>query len=127
MAVKLIEPWQVDREWVLALRNDPEARAHGDSAPVDDGWWEAVRADLRIIVVNGERVGYVIVKDGEVSILITRNERGRGIGTAALQQLTGPLHAFVKVDNVASRRAFEKAGFVRAGFVVDGLCYRRSA
>ena len=62
--------------------------------------------------------------DSEIDISIAKAWRGRGLAVPLIQQAArlilngGPharLHAFVKPENVASVKAFEKGGFKRVG------------
>jgi RimJ/RimL family protein N-acetyltransferase len=57
----------------------------------------------------------------EISINVSPEQRGRGVGVAALRAATatarglgiGRILAFMRPDNEASRRAFERAGYTR--------------
>ena len=87
--------------------------------------WSRLRADesliTRAIVVDGEVTGTIgswgDPGEREFTYWIGRSHWGKGIATGALSafrivDLSGPLHARVAHDNVASRRvAFEKCGF----------------
>ncbi len=86
--------------------------------------WERIRADpavvTRSIVAGGDLAGNVAVFPDvgkrAVGYWIGREFWGRGIATAALGRfLDGyeerPLHAWVLMSNVASRRVLEKCGF----------------
>ncbi|GLZ35573.1 hypothetical protein Lesp02_77600 [Lentzea sp. NBRC 105346] len=75
---------------------------------------------------TGERHGNVALEIhdgvGEVSYLMAREARGKGIATAALTTFVGwifanialdELRLWTHADNVASRKVAERAGFVR--------------
>ncbi len=60
----------------------------------------------------------------EIDISIDRSRRGRGYGSLLIDKAVERvlrttqvrvIHAFIKPENVQSVRAFERAGFVRAG------------
>ena len=83
-----------------------------------------LRADetviARAIVVDGDVVGTIgswgAPDEREVTYWIGRSYWGKGIATAALNELLAldpsrPLHARIAYDNVASRRVLEKCGF----------------
>ena len=76
----------------------------------------------RTVTVDGQVAGNLLSwsMDGSryVGYWIGREFWGRGVATAALNQVTSelaqrPLHAWVATSNVASQRVLEKAGFVR--------------
>ena len=113
---------------VLSWRNDPLARAMSRRSDVvaeadHEAWFgqaigEAHRT-LRIGEVDGQKIGMVRIDRGEeteVSININPLHRGRGLSfpllSGALDGVAGPLVAEIKDDNMASRRLFERAGFV---------------
>ncbi len=103
-------------------------------------WYQGVMSDtsvsLYIVLFNGEKAGYVRV-DGavtssksssvgvslgssEVSILISRNFRGRKLAVNALKALVSRYpesHFYADVDpgNFASRKVFKRAGFHKTG------------
>ena len=99
-------------------------------------WYKGVMSDtsvsLYIVLFNGEKAGYVRV-DGsvtsskssslgssEVSILISRNFRGRKLAVNALKALVSryPETRFcadVAPGNFASRKVFKRAGFQKTG------------
>jgi len=119
-----------DRWFVLDLRNDPDTRAVGINAqPVGAAWWRCVKPMLAIITAGSQsyRVGYLIVNTKcEISIALSPTFRGHGLGTIALllaRQQYGPLTAYVKDDNLASQRAFVKAGFRYVRVTPDYLVY----
>ncbi len=73
-----------------------------------------------IVMAGAEPVGVLRLEPGaerlEVSILVAPETGGKGVATGALhlarKLVPGrPLHAFIAPENLASRRAFEKAGF----------------
>jgi RimJ/RimL family protein N-acetyltransferase len=79
----------------------------------------------RVMVVDGQVVGYLLTWNGDGRRLLGYwvGERfwGRGIASQALalfvaeHELRRPLCAFVVLHNLASMRVLEKNGFVRVG------------
>lgn len=129
-----------DMEWVWRLVNDPTVRSvsvSGDPIPwaTHEAWFAArLRSEqpMLIVEVGSLEVGYVrfdTTPDGtEVSIAIDIAHRG-GLGGRVLRAACdwwgarnpqSPLQARIKPDNEASRRAFQRAGFVERG-VEDGI------
>ena len=141
-AVKLRPAAMVDCQRIWVWRNDPETRAASfDTAeiPWDEHqrWFSASleRPDRRIYLITVEdrpqgvaRLD-VVGSEAAVSIHLAPEARGRGIGTAVLQELARSalaerdvrrLVASVKVDNLPSRGAFANAGFTNVA-TVDGV------
>lgn len=123
-------------EWV----NDPGVRVSAfQSHPIawneHCAWFRAKRADARwvmfIVMDDAQRpVGQVRFEpqeqngDAEVAISIAREWRGRGYGTEAVRLAcaayrraghTVRIMAYIKPENLASVRAFEKVGFAMHG------------
>lgn len=132
---------EADCELLWRWANDPVARdASFDSRSISwsdhVNWFRARRTDPRsriyVIEVSDQPVGVVRFErstDGEavVSVNIAPAARGRGLGPKALRQActrvaeedaVSSVIAYIKVDNVASVRAFAQAGFVRTGSTV---------
>jgi RimJ/RimL family protein N-acetyltransferase len=144
-AVSLRAATVADADRFMDWRNDPAAvhfsmsRARIERAE-HERWYAACLEDpgsrLWIAEKNGQAVGQVRVDTedgvGVVSIAVAPEQRGRGFGSAILcamlvevsrERITHTLRATVHPDNVASLRAFERAGFhprsePTGGFVV---------
>lgn len=121
---------------VLIWRNDPLTRAMSRTQDEVEqqahvAWFNRALDDaastLLIGEVGGEKIGMVRFDHGaatEVSININPLCRGRGLGhellSEALAGAAGDLVAFIKDENLASRRLFERAGF-ELQITADGL------
>lgn len=123
-----------DEETLFEWRNDEtvrlNSRAHEEVA------WESHRSWLRRSLVDEDRILLIIESDGtpvatcrwdrrserewEVSITVAPDSRGRGLAHAAVDAAEGALKdsapvrmlAVVHRDNAASRRLFERAGYL---------------
>lgn len=127
-----------DEGLLLAWANDPVTRAnsfHPEPIAREEhaAWFQRQIADGRPILLivelyEGDRWmprGHVRVDaEGVVSLVVAPEARGRGLGRAllsagideVLRGRTGrELRAFVKPDNVPSRRVFAATGFREAG------------
>lgn len=110
-----------DRWYVLRLRNSADVLAAGaESRIVGRRWWGVVKPWMRVIMYGVNTAGYVIVTPtGMVSIALEHVARHQGIGTEALKAVRavepGVLTAIINADNIASVRAFERAGFKHEG------------
>lgn len=140
-----------DRDLLLRWANDARVRAAAfDPAPISSGdherWFAAKLADagthMVIVSHRGEPIGqarFEATRDGsgdEIDVSIARQHRGRGWAAPLLVAATAwrferddsptSLVARVKADNLASRRAFESAGFRDQGDRSDGRLVWRS-
>jgi UDP-2,4-diacetamido-2,4,6-trideoxy-beta-L-altropyranose hydrolase len=141
-----------DCERVWQLNNDPGVRAVSRcTAPIVadqhrrwflDRLTDSATALYMIVDESGSAIGVVRLEHrgshSEVSLAIDRDERGRGVGRAAIRAAVAlssarwpglPMQALVAEDNHASRRCFEAARFSRVaseelGSRVFGI-YRR--
>lgn len=126
-----------DRLALWRWRNDPETRRasfNQAEVPLEDHtrWFDEslARPDRRIYIVlaDGADAGMVRLDltggEATVNVNLAPERRGQGIGTRALRALCREafeplglerLAAWVKADNVAARRAFERAGFRPTG------------
>jgi RimJ/RimL family protein N-acetyltransferase len=132
---------------LLAWRNDPVTRANSrntDTIARDshEAWLERVLADpdrrLWIAEADGRKLGTVSAARAgpdtvEVSITVAPDQRGRGVGRAMLRACVAEtarvwpdraIVATVRVENAASRRLFERCGFVAAGERDGFVTYR---
>ncbi|MGQ0644452.1 MAG: UDP-2,4-diacetamido-2,4,6-trideoxy-beta-L-altropyranose hydrolase [Elusimicrobiota bacterium] len=134
-----------DARQLWAWANDPEARRRSFSPePISwethAAWFDARLKDpgCRFFVAVdhedapvGQARFQLSGQKAEMSVSVEGGRRGKGRGTdiirlaAEMVLRKGPtvvIEAFVKADNPASLRAFEKAGFRRAGSEVRGGC-----
>lgn len=134
-----------DRRLVFRWANDPVAREasfHSEAIPqqVHRRWYEASLRGARLLHVvelESEAIGVTRLDsvDGdddaaEVGIVLAPEHRGRGLALPtllALHQLAQQarlrrLIARIRIDNLPSRRVFEKAGFTLAGEeIINGV------
>jgi UDP-2,4-diacetamido-2,4,6-trideoxy-beta-L-altropyranose hydrolase len=130
----------VDLLWTWA--NDPPTRAASfstDSIPWEthQRWFEEKLRDPNCLLYIGElpdtTVGQVRIDcqgtEGVLSLSVASNQRGNGYGQALLVRACqvafetrglNQIHAFIKPENKASVRLFQKAGFEEHGTVTIG-------
>jgi UDP-2,4-diacetamido-2,4,6-trideoxy-beta-L-altropyranose hydrolase len=139
-ALQIRRATMADCKLLWELANDPTVRMSAFSpAPIpwEDhvAWFEAKmqRATCHILIGEAQGVvaGQVRVDErpdgqGEIDVSLSRDFRGAGMGSRlidlAVRELfasTGMsrIHAYILPQNTASQRAFENAGFQRAGQV----------
>ena len=138
-----------DAETLLEWRNDPATRRWARSQEVIElshhrDWLEAAiarRSCVYRIIEHDEKpiasvrydVDPIDPRVVEVSILVDADARGRGVGTATLslgeaelrraQPQVEAIRAVVHEGNVASRRLFERAGYLLKEADDSWLCY----
>jgi RimJ/RimL family protein N-acetyltransferase len=90
-------------------------------------WWKVAQEDRFIAYDGPVMVGILRVSpDGELHILVTEKERGKGLGTQMLEAIKSTardlgyprLWATVERDNPASHKAFLAAGYAPTRFEV---------
>jgi RimJ/RimL family protein N-acetyltransferase len=145
IVLRLREP--KDQRLIRAASHDPETQRWLDDEPIPMSAAPAFR-DPRDTWARGERAPFVIadpatdralglvslrvVADGtgSVAVSVFPEGRGQGVAPAALQLIARwaiaergfqRVEAEADVANAASRRAIEKAGFVREG-ILRGHC-----
>lgn len=104
-------PWEIHAAWFATKLSDPDCRIliseEGNGRPIGQ-----FRTDRR---TGG---------DADISVSLSREFRGKGYGGRLIEEGVAAafaeggvtqLHAFVKPDNLASRRSFEWAGFENLG------------
>ncbi len=68
----------------------------------------------KICILNNDYpVGYVgLINGNEVTYCVDPKHKGKGIGTFMIKEiLKEGIDAYVKIDNIASQKVFEKLGF----------------
>ena len=132
-----------DMKRVFDLSNDPIVRRYSiNTASIPWGqhvkWFNAALGDASLIFlvvesVSGEFMGQVRFKKDAcwlvVSISIASDFRGKGLGAVILSRAIDvanvqSVRAYIKQDNMASRKLFERSGFRKSDDVSsygDGL------
>lgn len=139
-----------DSDDLLAWRNDPQTRANSRNTGLVDpathaDWLDRALADPRRRLWIAERgpdtlgtVSAVHSPDGavELSVTVAPAMRAKGAGTAMVRAAmaavaaawpAAEMRAAVRVENIASRRLFERCGFVVTGEQDGFLAYRLDA
>lgn len=108
-------PWETHFAWFRQKLNDPNCVIYIALSDQADEVGQ-IRFDI-----NGS--------EATVDVSVAANYRGKGIGKdliqAGLEQLKSEhiirsVHAYIKESNIASQRAFVRAGFIEAGHMVHG-------
>ncbi|NMO56563.1 GNAT family N-acetyltransferase [Actinoplanes sp. TBRC 11911] len=135
-----------DDDELFRMMSDPDSVSMAAFTPDDptdrvrfDAHQARIRADpevtTRAVTYDGAFAGmiasFVMVGDTEITYWIDRKLWGLGIATEALTLFltiiqVRPLYARAALDNVASRRVLEKAGFRQVGTEVSYAAARRA-
>jgi RimJ/RimL family protein N-acetyltransferase len=133
--VKLRRSQKADLEFFFQFQLDKEAiylAAFTPKNPADkEAYFEKYAKflddptiNMQTILVDGTVAGSIskfeMEGDAEITYWIDRNFWGKGIATAALQNLLAiegarPIFGRVAFDNLGSQRVLEKCGFIRIG------------
>jgi UDP-2,4-diacetamido-2,4,6-trideoxy-beta-L-altropyranose hydrolase len=137
LRLRTVRPEDCQLLWVWA--NDPEVRAAsfgGEPIPWEDhvNWFYRNMRDphcrqFLLLDAQGEPVGQVRfegldAKEALINVSVTQEKRGAGLGADAIRLAVAELfkstpvdrvHAYIKLDNLKSIRAFERAGFQKIG------------
>ncbi|WP_084696246.1 UDP-2,4-diacetamido-2,4,6-trideoxy-beta-L-altropyranose hydrolase [Salisaeta longa] len=135
LTLRPVEDSDCRRLWEWA--NDPEVRRQSYNTgeiPWEDHkeWFRRKRASddctIYIAEFGGDPVGQIRfdVEDERsvVDVHVDPDQHGKGFGTKIIKEGTGKfldlsdlnqVHAYIKIDNIASCRAFEKAGYAYHG------------
>ena len=109
-----------DAEFIWKLRNSPEVREVSiNTAPImlsnHENWFENHYTEYWII---NDYEGFLrLEKDGNVSIVLNKESRGKGLGQKVLAKQSGK--AIILMNNPASLHCFIKAGFKLRGFYLE--------
>jgi len=103
-------PWEQHELWFASKMKDPNCTI-------------LIAEDSQGLAVGQFRVDWRPDGDGEIDVSVASACRGSGYGSVLIDLGVGTvlaergerLHAFVKLENLASRRAFEQAGFTSLG------------
>ena len=80
----------------------------------------------RIAILNNKPCGYIGVINDDIRVCTHPDYQGKGIGAFMIKELTkikSNIYAKIKIDNVASVKAFEKAGYEKKYFVLEPKLY----
>ena len=135
LKLRPVEESDCKRLWQWA--NDPEVRRQSyntEEIPWEDHkeWFQRKRLSddctIYIAECEGDPVGQIRfdVEDERsvVDVHVDPDQHGKGFGTKIIKEGTGKfldlsdlnqVHAYIKIDNIASCRAFEKAGYAYHG------------
>ena len=69
--------------------------------------------NYKICISENKSVGYVgLIKGNEITYCVDPSYKGKGIGTFMIKEiLKEGIAAYVKLNNIASQKVFEKLGF----------------
>ena len=107
-------------EFVRQLRTNPENQdgffSHADITPEQQSEFMSKHQwDYQICLADGQPAGYVGLLGGhEITYCVSPDFKGKGIGTWMVEAYSprwSVVDAYVKTDNIASQKVFEKLGW----------------
>ncbi len=135
MEIQLRKATIKDLQFLFDLRNEEAVRKVSfNSDPIGlethKNWLEKKLAGNESVLLIAEedsrpvaqvRFDWIDSREAEINVAVTERFRGRGYGSEILKKSSerffsdfpdcGKIHAFIKSDNKASIRSFEKAGY----------------
>lgn len=120
MKMELVNCIEQYWEFVRKLRTNPENQ-EGFFTQVDitseqqKDFMLKNQWDYKICLVDGKPAGYVgLLKGHEITYCVSPDFQGKGVGTFMIKEYAprwAKVDAYVKTDNIASQKVFEKLGF----------------
>ena len=120
MKLELVNCTEEYWEFVRELRTNPEnqegffTRAEITSEQ-QKSYMSINSSKYKICLVDGEPAGYVGLLNGhEITYCVSPSFKGKGIGTFMIKEFAprwSSVDAYVKIENIASQKVFEKLGF----------------
>ena len=75
-----------------------------------------------VCLYNGEPCGFIGEIDGDIRICTHPTHQKKGIGTFMIQEFSNVksnIYAKIKIDNISSIKAFEKAGYKKKYYILE--------
>ena len=107
-------------EFVRQLRTDPKNQegffTYAEITPEQQETYMSFNfSKYKICLVDGEPAGYIGLLQGhEITYCVSQDFKGKGVGTFMIKEFKdrwAVIDAYVKTDNIASQKVFEKLGF----------------
>ena len=125
--MKLVKCSKKYWEYVRILRNDKRVvdgfieNIH-ITKEMQEKYMEKNSKYYYIVLINNKPCGYIGEIDGDIRVCTHPDYQGKGIGAFMIKELTKvkpDIYARIKIDNIASVKAFEKAGYEKKYFVLE--------
>ena len=125
--MKLVKCSKKYWEYVRILRNDKRVvdgfieNIH-ITKEMQEKYMEKNSKYYYIVLIDNKPCGYIGEIDGDIRVCTHPDYQGKGIGAFMIKELTKvkpDIYARIKIDNIASVKAFEKAGYEKKYFVLE--------
>ena len=120
MKMKLVNCDKQYWEFVRLLRTNPENQegffTYAEITPEQqEKFMSANFHNYKICLVDNKPAGYIGLLNGhEITYCVSQDFKGKGVGTFMIKEFASRwawVDAYVKVDNIASQKVFEKLGW----------------
>lgn len=87
-------------------------------------YMEKYNDNYYVCLYNGEPCGFIGEIDGDIRICTHPTYHSKGIGTFMIREFSNiknDIYAKIKIDNIASIKAFEKAGYEKKYYILEPI------
>ena len=127
MILKLIENEKKYWEFIRILRSDKRVQEgfiqNSEISKIEqEVYMEKYNNNYYICLCDDKPCGFIGEIDGDIRVCTDPNHQGTGVGTFMITQITKlrpNIYAKVKLDNISSVKAFEKAGYEKKYFLLE--------
>jgi RimJ/RimL family protein N-acetyltransferase len=114
------------KDWkvVLSLRNKNYVRRNSWNTDIiaEADHKKFFRENYHCFYMINDDQGYVRIRNNDVGIALFKKYQGKGLGTAVIRQIRKMfpgLRVEIRVDNVASLKCFQNAGYRIVGYLLE--------
>jgi RimJ/RimL family protein N-acetyltransferase len=128
MTLKLIPNKPIFWEFIRLLRADERVQAGfiKDTPEISqeqqEKYMEKYNDNYYICLLENKPCGFIGEIDGDIRVCTHPDYQGKGVGSFMIKELTNlrpNIYAKVKIDNISSVKAFEKAGYEKKYFILE--------
>jgi len=124
MRLNLIENEKKYWEFIRILRSDERVQDGfiQNSTIEQEVYMEKYNNNYYICLCDDKPCGFIGEIDGDIRVCTDPEHQGKGVGSFMISEITKlrpNIYAKVKLDNISSVKAFEKAGYEKKYFLLE--------